>query len=39
MMATSKHPFKQQDELFIGRCRRSPYMWQGFPWCPFIFHF
>jgi hypothetical protein len=26
MMATSKHLIKQQDEVFIGVCRRSPYM-------------
>ncbi|PYC05217.1 hypothetical protein BK675_11405 [Pseudomonas fluorescens] len=31
MMATSKHLIKQQDELFIAVCRRSPYMSQGFP--------
>jgi len=31
MMATSKHLVKQQDEVFIGPCRRSPYMWQGNP--------
>ncbi|MCP1473515.1 hypothetical protein ABIA54_002399 [Pseudomonas sp. EB276 TE3739] len=31
MMATSKHLIKQQDELFSGLCRRSPYMSQGFP--------
>ncbi|PKH78104.1 hypothetical protein CXF97_24415 [Pseudomonas sp. Choline-02u-1] len=31
MMATSKHLIKQQDELFIEVCRRSPYMPQGFP--------
>jgi len=39
MMATSKHLIKQQDELFIGVCRRSPYMQQGFPWYRFIFRF
>jgi len=32
MMATSKHLIKQQDEVFIGLCKRSPYIWQGNPW-------
>jgi hypothetical protein len=31
MMATSKHLIKQQDEVFIGLCRRLPYMLQGNP--------
>jgi hypothetical protein len=31
MMATSKHLIKQQDEVFIGVCRRLPYMPQGNP--------
>jgi len=32
MMATSKHLIKQQDEVFSGVCKRSPYIWQGNPW-------
>ena len=31
MMATSKHPIKQQDEVFIGACKRLPYIRQGNP--------
>jgi hypothetical protein len=30
-MATSKHLIKQQDEVFIGACKRLPYMPQGNP--------
>jgi len=31
MMATSKHPIKQQDELFSVLRRRYPYICQGIP--------
>ncbi|AZD18876.1 hypothetical protein C4K25_5992 [Pseudomonas chlororaphis] len=31
MMATSKHPFKRQDELSSAVRKRLPYIWQGFP--------
>lgn len=36
MMATSKHPIKQQDEVFFVCCRRFPYIPSGNPLRPFF---